>query len=125
MTVRTIIFGLCGFVACMVGVFLLGMHFPAKKERKKAKFGTMDFILVVVGIALTVFTVEMIRIYREFGSEPTTLETCVFGALSGECGIMGWIKTTKEKYKEREENESQEEEPVDGETDDDFPTCDL
>lgn len=76
------------------------------KKQKKKKFmdrlGVMNFILILVGISLLVFTIEMIRIYKEFGAVPDTLVACVFTALGGECGIMGWIKTTKEKNKERE-----------------------
>ena len=30
-----------------------------------------------------------------------TLCTCVFAACGGECGVMGWIKTTKERQRER------------------------
>ena len=72
-----------------------------KKKKKKfmERLGVMNFILILVGISLLVFTVEMIRLYKEFGSIPDTLVTCVFTALGGECGIMGWIKTTKEKRK--------------------------
>ena len=32
---------------------------------------------------------------------PDTLITCVFATLGGECGILGWIKTTKEKKQDR------------------------
>ena len=32
---------------------------------------------------------------------PDTLVTCVFASLAGECGIMGWIKTSKERKRER------------------------
>lgn len=32
----------------------------------------------------------------------STLITCVFGICGGECGVMGWIRTTKDKQKERE-----------------------
>ena len=44
----------------------------------------------------------MILLFEKYGSVPDTLITCVFAALAGECGIMGWIKTTKEKNKDRE-----------------------
>ena len=63
--------------------------------------GVMDIILIVVGISLLTFTVTMVRIYRECGGVPDTLVTCVFATLGGECGIMGWIKTTKDRNKER------------------------
>ena len=62
----------------------------------------MDVILVIVGICLVVFTVVMICTFREYGSVPDTLVTCVFAALGGECGIMGWIKTSKDRRRERE-----------------------
>lgn len=71
-------------------------------QNKKKHLGVMDIILIIVGVLLIVFTVEMIREFRLYGSIPDTLCTCVFAALGGECGIMGWIKTTKNRYKERE-----------------------
>lgn len=71
-----------------------------KKNRKKIK--TMDVILFVIAVALTAFTVEMIIVFKETGMIPETLVTCVFAALGGECGAMAWIKTTKERNRERE-----------------------
>lgn len=32
---------------------------------------------------------------------PDTLCQCVFALLGGECGVMGWIKTTKDKQQDR------------------------
>lgn len=68
---------------------------------KKSGIGVMDIILIIVGVSLLAFTIAMIRLFREYGAVPDTLVTCVFAALGGECGIMGWIKTTKERNKER------------------------
>ena len=62
----------------------------------------MDRILAVVFVLLVAFTVAMIVIFLRVGAIPDTLCTCVFGALAGECGIMGWIKTSKVRHKERE-----------------------
>ena len=73
----------------------------SKKNNNKC-FRTMDFILVVVGVILIGFTIAMILLFEKYGSVPDTLITCVFATLGGECGIMGWIKTTKEKNKDRE-----------------------
>lgn len=71
--------------------------------------GVMNFILILVGIFLLVFTIVMIKMFATYGAVPDTLVTCVFACLGTECGVMGWIKTTKEKYKEREwEKEDQE-----------------
>lgn len=73
-----------------------------KKIKGKKERRTMDFILVIVGILLISFTIAMIILFQKYGSVPDTLITCVFAALAGECGIMGWIKTTKERNKNRE-----------------------
>lgn len=62
---------------------------------------TMDLILVIVGFALFAFTAVMVVIYCVTGGIPDTLCTCVFAALGGECGVMGWIKTTKDRVRER------------------------
>lgn len=72
-----------------------------KDHETKRKIKTMDVILVLIFCTLLVFTVEMIRMYKTFGSIPDTLVTCVFAALGGECGIMGWIRTTKDKQQDR------------------------
>ena len=65
------------------------------------RIGVMNIILVIVGVALVAFTVTMIWIFREKGAIPDTLVTCVFSAAAGECGIMGWIKTSKERNRDR------------------------
>ncbi len=72
-----------------------------KPSRKKSNIGVMDIILIIVGISMLAFTIAMIQLFREYGAVPDTLVTCVFAALGGECGIMGWIKTTKDRNKER------------------------
>ncbi len=68
---------------------------------EKKKIGTMDVILIFLGAALIAFTVCMIKLFCEYGSVPEVLVTCVFGAITGECGFMGWIKTTKDRKQER------------------------
>lgn len=73
----------------------------SKKDKSKKAIGVMDIILIVVGVSLLSFTICMIRLYTLYGAIPDTLVTCVFAALGGECGIMGWIKTTKSRNIER------------------------
>ncbi len=73
----------------------------AKAAKPEKKIHTMDVILVVIAIALTAFTLEMIKLYKETGTIPDTLCTCVFAILGGECGAMAWIKTTKERRQDR------------------------
>lgn len=68
----------------------------------KKKIGTMDVILLVVGVFLLLFTLEMIHTFHVYGAVPDTLVTCVFAAIASECGIMGWIKTAKEKTQARQ-----------------------
>ena len=72
------------------------------KKKVLQKFSTMDLILAVICILLVIFTAKMIAVFEETGAIPETLCTCVFTMLGGECGIMGWIKTTKEKIRDRE-----------------------
>ena len=73
------------------------------KPPPKKQIHTMDVILIIVGITLLLFTVGMIIVFLYIGSVPDTLITCVFAALGGECGVMGWIRTAKEKNKKKEE----------------------
>lgn len=66
-------------------------------KNDKQKIGTMDLILLVIGIFLALFTTAMIVIHCITGSTPDTLITCVFGICGVEGGVMGWIKTSKNK----------------------------
>lgn len=66
-----------------------------KKEPK-----TSNKILVFLAIFLLIFITTMIVIFIRQGAVPDTLITCVFAACTGELSVLGWIKTTKEKNKE-------------------------
>ena len=70
-----------------------------KTERRNIK--VMDLILVIVGVSLLVFTIVMIQLFKVYGTVPDTLITCVYATLGGECGVMGWIKTTRERQTDR------------------------
>lgn len=63
---------------------------------------TMDRILILIGVSVLIFTLAMIWLYLITGAIPDTLCTCFFVACTGECGFMGWIKTAKTRYEERE-----------------------
>ena len=80
---------------------MAGKRTQAKTKGRKKRMGTMDFILLIVFLCLTVFTIAMIVLFTVYGSVPDTLITCVFATLGGECGILGWIKATKEKKQDR------------------------
>lgn len=73
-----------------------------KDNSPKKRIGVMDIILVFIALTLIIFSVVMIRTFWLYGAIPDTLCTCVFAVLGTECGAMAWIKTTKERYKERE-----------------------
>ena len=133
LTIGEIIFRAVAFIAFML-VIILALNLARRPGRQKhrgkhkKKIKTMDLILVLVGIALLIFTVTMIVLFIKTGSEPSTLETCVFAALAGECGVMGWIKTCKVRYEDRAWQKEDKETPEDqtkppGE--EDFPTNDL
>lgn len=69
---------------------------------KKKKIRTMDIILFVIACFLLVFVGFLLWLYYQTGGIPDTLCTCVFAICGGECGVMGWIKTTKERQRERQ-----------------------
>lgn len=79
---------------------------------KKKKVRTMDVVLVIIAVFLLLFIITMLILYYVTGAIPDTLCTCVFAICGGECGVMGWIKTTKERQRDRqyelEEREYQE-----------------
>lgn len=62
----------------------------------KKKLRTMDLILVLMGVVLLSYTVVVLIGWMATGTEPGVLTTCVFAVCGFECGVMGWIKTTKE-----------------------------
>lgn len=70
-------------------------------RRKKKKIRTMDVVLVIVALFLLVFVIALMWMHYRTGGIPDTLCTCVFAICGGECGIMGWIKTTKERCQDR------------------------
>lgn len=68
----------------------------------KKNIKTMDVVLVVIAVFLLVFVFVMVWLYLRTGGIPDTLCTCVFAACGGECGVMGWIRTTKDRQRDRQ-----------------------
>ena len=64
------------------------------------KMGTMDKVLVLEAVILVVYTVAALVVFWHTGNEPATLTACVFGVCGLENGVMGWIKTNKDKTAE-------------------------
>ncbi len=69
---------------------------------RKKKMKTMNIILIFMALFLLVFIVAMIFIYYNTGGIPDTLVVSVFTICGGEFGVMGWIKTTKDKYLQKD-----------------------
>jgi len=92
--VSTDVFFGIALAAAIVGLVVYRLKY-------KRSPGVMNIVLLIAAILLAWFTVKMIQIYLAYGAIPDTLVNCVFLALTGEAGIMGWIKTRKEKYRER------------------------
>ena len=72
-----------------------------QERAEKKKMGTMNIVLIIVLIIAVLFTGIMIYLFATVGSIPDTLVTCVFAVLGGECGVLGWIKTAKERAQDR------------------------
>lgn len=70
------------------------------KEGRK-KMGTMDKILILEAVVLIAYTTAVLFIFWHTATEPATLTTCVFGVCGIENGVMGWIKTNKDKADEK------------------------
>lgn len=64
---------------------------------EKGKMGVMDKVLILEAVVLIAYTVADLVVFWHTGAEPTTLTACVFGVCGLENGVMGWIKTSKEK----------------------------
>lgn len=89
-----------GFFLCWAAHRLTrGSYTPARRmaAAKKRKMGTMDKVLVLEAVVLILYTAADLVVFWHTGNEPDTLTACVFGVCGFENGVMGWIKTTKEK----------------------------
>lgn len=91
-------FTLCWVAARMTG----GNRTEAARLAKAAekKMGTMDKVLVLEAILLISYTVADLIVFWHTGAEPYTLTGCVFAVCGLENGVMGWIKTNKDKAAE-------------------------
>lgn len=69
---------------------------------KVSSFGTLNIILVIVFAFFIIFHLQMLDLYKTFGSLPETYAIAVVGATIGEAGICGWIRTNKDRHRERQ-----------------------
>lgn len=92
-----------GFALCHAAVSYLRRRVKDLKlelRGKRGKMGTMDKILILEAVVLIAYTVADMVVFWHVGAEPTTLTACVFGVCGLENGVMGWIKTNKDKANE-------------------------
>lgn len=104
-----------------------GRHPFQKLKGVFGKIGTLNLILILVGAFFVWFNWQMLEIYREYASIPETYACAVITATIGECGICGWIRTTKDKHKDRDwqlEDEKRNEKKPETPGMDDMPRCD-
>ncbi|MEG1593363.1 MAG: hypothetical protein RR350_03055 [Oscillibacter sp.] len=88
-----------GFLFCQAAVRRLRLRLRAARSGTDdpKKMGVMDKVLILEGVILVAYTVADLVVFWHTGAEPTTLTACVFGVCGIENGIMGWIKTNKDK----------------------------
>ena len=92
-----------GFSLCWVATRLAaGNHAAATRlaTAAKKKMGTMDKVLILEGVILVAYTAADLAVFWHTGNEPATLTACVFGVCGLENGVMGWIKTNKDRAAE-------------------------
>lgn len=69
---------------------------------------TMDKILIIMAIAISLFTIVMVILFCIYQTIPDSLVTAFFGLFTGEMGFMGCIQIAK-KIKEGKTDEADEE----------------
>ena len=80
--------------------------------------GTLNIILCIVFAFFLLFHFQMLQLYKTFGSLPESYAIAVVGATIGEAGICGWIRTNKDRHRERQwEKEDERERKRDPPTD--------
>ncbi len=84
---------------------------PLKKLKSWfGRIGTLNIVLIIVGVFFVWFNWQMLCIFREQGMIPETYACAVIAATIGECGICGWIRTNKDRKREHQwETEEREE----------------
>lgn len=117
-TDRDVLLIVFGVIAVVLIVLAASWIASAVRERTRACVepvpitdrvgGTMNLILILLGVLGTAFTVTMIVVYCKTGGIPDTLVTCFFAAVFGECGVMGLIRHAKIKSGSSEPKEIKE-----------------
>ena len=59
----------------------------------------LDIALIITLFLFLLFHLQMMRLYETTGTMPESYAIAVTGALLGEAGICGWIRTAKVRAK--------------------------
>lgn len=78
-------------------------------KEKISAIGTLNIVLFFVFCIFLYFNYQMLEIYKTMGSIPESYAIAVVGALIGECGFCGWIRTTKDRHRDRQWQKEDEE----------------
>lgn len=93
-----------GFLICGATVRHLRQRVRTLRRQTKTgppkKMGVMDKVLIFEAVVLILYTVADLVVFWHTGAEPYTLTGCVFAVCGLENGVMGWIKTNKDKAAE-------------------------
>ena len=93
-----------GFLICGATVRHLRQRVRTLRRQTKTgppkKMGVMDKVLIFEAVILIAYTVAALAVFWHTGGEPSTLTACVFGVCCLENGVIGWIKTNKDKAAE-------------------------
>lgn len=101
---------------------------PTCFERIKnsiGKIGTLNIVLICVFVYMIYINWKMLNIFLLCGSAPETAWCSLIAALLGECGICGWIKTSKEKHGNRSIRDEPESAEIGESVPDDYTTGDM
>lgn len=71
------------------------------KPRDKPRVNKLDIFLLAILITTLIFIAVMTATFWRFQAVPDSLVAGFFAMVGGECGILGWIKSSKERRRER------------------------
>lgn len=90
-------YALCHATVTYLRRSLRSIRLQLRGGATKKKMGVMDKVLILEAVLLIAYTVADLVVFWHTSGEPTTLTACVFGVCGLENGVMGWIKTNKDK----------------------------
>ena len=72
-----------------------------KAAGRVRELGGLNIALLLTFAFFLHFNAQMVELYKVYGSIPESYALGVVAATIGEAGICGWIRTTKERERER------------------------